>query len=83
MNINDLPKDCIFLILGFVQISIFMDDDDNISYLNNLAKCKKCYEEKTKCFHLHIAEAWSRKSLRRVCKLWKNVIDERFRFAIA
>ena len=81
VNINNLPKDCIYLILGHVELHYFVDDMTcDASYLNNLSKCSICYESDKKCMHLHISEFMGINSLRLVCKLWKGVIDERFHF---
>ena len=81
MNINDLPQDCLYLILGYVELC-FYSEDDKPSLLSDLTKCKKCYDrvDLVKCSHLHEHEVVSKKMLKLVCRLWKKVIDERFVF---
>ena len=80
MSINNLSPDCLFIILSKVELCHFYDQKKEISYLNNLSKCSKCYNENTKCLHLHENEAIGRKILRLVCKKWKTIIDEYYRF---
>jgi len=80
MNISNIPRDCLYIILGKVELCYFYDTGKEVSYLNNLSKCSKCYQGKTKCFHLHESEAIGRKILRLVCKKWKEIIDRHYCF---
>ena len=78
MNINNLPKDCIFLILGHVCIAVFPDAGK--STLATLAACKSCYQDGVQCSHLHEKEAFGIKTLKLVCKKWCHVIQKEFPF---
>jgi F-box domain len=80
MNINNISRDCLYIVLGKIELCHFYDVGKEVSYLNNLSKCSKCYQDNTKCLHLHESEAIGRKILRLVCKRWKIIIDEHYRF---
>jgi hypothetical protein len=82
MNINDLPNDCLFIILGQVQIAYF--DKEGTSTLSNLTKCGICHysEINTNCTHLHEKEVLGIKFLKMVCRKW-NCIIKKFRFTSA
>ena len=78
MNINDLPNECLYLILGTVVIAEF--DDCGDSTLANLQKCRRCFENDFLCSHLHEKEVVGKKILKLVCKRWQSAIDAYFKF---
>ena len=90
MNINDLPIDCLLIILEQVPIAFF--DNEGTSTLSNLTKCSTCFEKDieknvgkdvgknagkdVKCTHLHEKEVLGIKCLKIVCKKWCYIIKK-------
>ena len=76
MEINDLPSDCLYLILGKVNLTPFYGMV--ASTMHHLDPCASCKRKDVRCLHLGNAESIGKKVLRSVCKKWKDVIDNRF-----
>jgi hypothetical protein len=78
--INDLPMECIALILQNVVICTFTDGESRLGSLN---KCGGCVDNNIECKHLTLAEVTGIKFLKLVCRKWHQCISMNFKFVSA